>query len=191
MLFNSKHNPYFAHHLKSPIMKTKLCIIPVLIFTVLLINSCKKENQKTCWYLVDNMGVIMNEVCGKSENEMNAEYGSQYGFFRSGDPRHCWKLRRQTDPEIYVRKVPQYIISRFFPAYTAEIVDCNSFCKWRVLFKHRSKITGNYAPTTGKTVTIMNVNDTCGKLFTGRIVTVSETPDSIHTAEFGEYIDQY
>lgn len=171
-------------------MKFKLWIIPVLICSMLT-GSCKKENQKTCWTLVDHLGFIMNEVCGKSENEMNAEYGSQFFFFRSSEPYYCWKLTKPSSPDNYIRNVPQFIIGKFFPSYTAAIVNCSSFCKWRVLYKHRSKITGNYGPVIQKTETILNISDTCGKLFVGRIVTVSETVDSIHTAEFAEYIDQY
>ncbi|MBK8494505.1 MAG: hypothetical protein IPL50_05365 [Chitinophagaceae bacterium] len=172
-------------------MKYILWILQVIICCMLAI-SCKKEtDKKTCWTLVDPLGNFMNEVCGKSENEMNAEYGGRYFFFRSSDTRYCWKLRRQPDPEKYVRKLPQFIINQFFPTYTAEIVDCNSFCKWRVLYKRRSKITGNYGPVIQRTETIMNISDTCGRLFVGRIVTVSETADSIHTAEFAENIDQY
>ena len=171
-------------------MKYKMWIVPVILLGILA-GSCKKSDEKTCWILVDQLGVFMNEVCGKSENDMNAQYGGQYLFFRSSDPRYCWKLTRPSTPDTYVRNVPQYIIGKFFAAYTAEIVNCSSFCKWKVLYKDRSKITGDYAPVTQKTEAILNINDTCGKLFVGRVVTVSETADSIHTAAFAEYIDQY
>ena len=171
-------------------MITKLLIVPIL-FILLAVNSCKKENQKTCWRLVDGLGNMLNEVCNKTESEMNAEYGSQYGFFRSSDPFYCWKVQQLPNPPNYIRNVPQYIIDKFLPGYTIEKVDCNSFCKWKILFKHQSKITGHFTPTTLKTETIMNVSDTCGKLFPGRIVVVSETADSIHTAEFSQRIDQY
>lgn len=169
-------------------MKYKLRIIPVFIFTI-LISSCKKElDKKNCWYLVDLLGYILpNQICDKSENEMNTEYGSQYFFFKASDPRYCWRLKRQPNPDIYVRDLPEYMINKFFPSYTAEIVDCNSFCNWKILLKHRSKITGNYTPNTIKNETIFNINDTCGKLYMGRIVIVSETTDSIHTAEFIEH----
>ena len=169
-------------------MKIKTRALSVLVL-VMLLNSCKKDS-KTCWYLVDSLGyVIPQAICGKTESEMQAEYGNQYGFFRTSDPTYCWKLTKPTYPDAYVRNVPQYVIDRYFPGYAAVTVNCNSFCIWRVLFRHKSKITGLYTPTTVKVETYLNQPiDTCSKLFVGRVVIVSETTDSIHTAE---YLEQY
>jgi len=168
-------------------MKYKLQIAAFLLF-ILFTGTCKKADQKTCWQLIDSVGNDLAVVCHKSENDMNAEYGGQYFFYRTNAPRYCWKLTRQPNTIYYVSNQPQAIIDIFYQGYTAEIVNCNSVCNWRVLYKHRSKITGNYTPTTLKHESIINVNDSCGKLFKGRIVTVSETADSIHTAEF---VDQF
>ena len=168
-------------------MKIGTWILSVLMLVTLL-NSCKKSDGKNCWYLVDALGyVIPTPICDKTESDMNAQYGATYGFFPASDPTYCWKLTRSTYPDAYVRNVPQYVIDKYYPGYTATTVNCNSFCIWKVLFKNQSKITGLFTPTTVKIETYLNQPiDTCSKLFVGRIVTVSETTDSIHTAEYME-----
>lgn len=167
-------------------MKFFLQLSAVFIISI-LICSCKKSDPKTCWYLVDGIGNIINQVCNKTEAEMTAEYGSQYGFYKTSDPLYCWKLTRQSSPDIYEHNLPQYIVDKYSAGYVSEKVNCNSFCIWKILFKHKSKITGFYTPTTAKKETFLTaLTDTCATLYVGRIVIVNETADSIHTAEFNE-----
>ncbi len=154
-----------------------------LIIISLLLSACKKGNDSTCWFLVNNLGVIVGQACGKSEAEMNAQYGSQYGYFRTTEPLYCWKLAKLPDPDRYISYVSQYIIDRYYVGYTASIISCNSFCNWKLQFRHKSKLTGLYSPNTIKMETIMNTGDTCSKLYVGRVFTVNETTDSLHTAE--------
>lgn len=164
-------------------MKHTYIFISLIVFSMLL-SACKKGNDASCWYLVDGVGNIVGQSCGRSEAEMSAQYGSQYGYFRTSEPLYCWKLVKLPDPDRYISYASQYIINRYYAGYTASIVSCSSFCNWKIQIRHQGKLTGLYSPNTIKMETIMNTSDTCGKLYVGRIVTISETTDSIHKAEF-------
>ena len=172
-------------------MKINILLIAVLFFTVLAV-SCKKINPslgiitdpKGCWQLFDQSGNDLALVCNKTEAEMTADYGGRSYFYRTDAPLFCWKLQRAGQNPTYITNKPEAWINALFANYTRENISCSSFCNWQIFYRSKSKITGNYTPTIAKNQTIFNTNDTCGKLFVGRTVTVSETTDSLHTAEF-------
>ncbi|HMJ46536.1 MAG TPA: hypothetical protein VK498_04365 [Ferruginibacter sp.] len=165
-------------------MKRNLMLFLVMCFSFV---SCKKESDiKTCWQLVQNGGLVNGgEICNKTQTEMQDQYGNQFDFFRSSEPRYCWRFN---GPQIsgygYARNLPQYIIDKYYTpySYVSIKINCNSFCNWRMFIRSQSKITGQYQPTLVKNETYLT--DTCRTLYVGRIVVVRETTDSLITAEY-------
>ena len=160
------------------------------VFAILLTSSlysCKKENQKTCWNLVQNGGIIPGQICDKSEQEMQEQFGNQYLFVRTSEPRYCWRFNlANTTTYFYRRDVTQSMIDNFWRPlrYESVKVSCNSFCNWEILMHSRSKITGQFRNTTLMKETY--TTDTCSKLFTGRVVVTGETADSIFTSTYSK-----
>jgi len=161
----------------------------VIIFIVAIWSSisCKKENQKTCWNLVQNGGIIPGQVCDKSQKEMEEQFGNQYFFVRTSEPRYCWRFKQANNNTYYYgRDVTQSMIDKFYQPYGYESVKvaCNSFCTWEILLRSQSKITGQYLPTRINRETY--TTDTCTKLFTGRVVVTREAADSIFTSTYNK-----
>ena len=157
------------------------------IIFICLFSSCKKENQKTCWNLVQNGGIIPGQICDKSEQEMQEQFGNQYLFVRTSEPRYCWRFKQANAIAFFYRSdVTQSMINVFYQPFGYESlkVPCNSFCNWEILMQSRSKITGQYRETSIMRETY--TTDTCTKLFTGRVVVTKETTDSIFTSTYSK-----
>ena len=152
---------------------------------LLLVTSCKKENQKTCWNLVQNGVIVSGQICDKSQKEMEAEFGSQYMFVRTSETRYCWRFREDNfRPYFYRREVTQSMVDNFWRprGFEGVKVSCNSFCNWQILMRAQSKNTGLYSQTWLLVETY--TTDTCTKLFTGRVVVTRETADTIYTSTY-------
>ena len=126
--------------------------------------SCKKENQKTCWNLVQNGVIIQGQACDKSQKEMQEQFGNQYLFVRTSEPRFCWRFNlANTTTYFYRRDVTQSMVDNFWRPlrYEGIKVSCKSFCNWEILMQSRSKITGQYRNTTFMIETY--TTDTCSR----------------------------
>ncbi|HMT76022.1 MAG TPA: hypothetical protein PKA77_18250 [Chitinophagaceae bacterium] len=149
--------------------------------SILSSSGCGK-NKKGCWEAWD---VLFNNMqdsrfCDKKLSEVQAEYPS-FMFCPLGETRLCWK---KNGTESYFPLVPKTIMDEYArrSGDTFTQVDCASFCILSWAEKRKSKATGLYAPTQGFSEVLKN-GDSCSRLFVGRVVTVSETADTIVTRE--------
>ena len=164
----------------------KLYQLSFIIF-LFSVYSCKKENAG-CYQLAYNGSVVSDPICDKSKSEIEAQAGAGYFVFKASEKRYCWKIVSANGSFTnYHKDLPESVLNHFYNTNGNVIskVDCSSFCAWEVQTKSRSKITGNYLPTTVKVEFYEGaVADTCSKLFEGRVVTVRETTDSLITATY-------
>jgi hypothetical protein len=151
--------------------------------------SCSK-NKKGCWQGFTPFSNVQGLlVCDKTKAEAEAAF-PQYWFYNASESKYCWKVETQQSPTFYIRYGPRSMVDKwrfYYGGYSFTKTDCNSFCIWNVVHeKHKSKVTGLYGPTYLKSETF--TTDTCSKLYTGRIIVIRETTDSIITREFVEKI---
>lgn len=67
----------------------------VFCLLLLVMLGCNKED-KTCWNLYDVLGAFLREECGKTVDEMWAEYPS--GTFERKDEKVvCWKINNSNN----------------------------------------------------------------------------------------------
>jgi hypothetical protein len=173
-------------------MKYKYMKLPPLkiLFTTALLfifcMACKKDN-KACWQAFDWAGIDVRGlvICDKTQEEAQAAY-PQFWFYNSNEAKYCWRLQPANAGVSYTGNIPQSMADKMWAAfgYTYTKIDCNSFCKWKIFEKSKSKITGFFQPVSLYYETY--TTDTCSKLFVGRVVTVRETTDSLITREFIE-----
>ncbi|HMT96586.1 MAG TPA: hypothetical protein PKC62_07845 [Ferruginibacter sp.] len=168
-------------------------ILFLLLFCIIFL-SCKKENNTDgpgCWNLVQNGYIIPGEICNKTRAEMEAQFGAQYFFVRTTEPRLCWKFTQGTNFN-YRKNVTQSMVDNLATPYgvTAVQLACNSFCKWQVYIKRKSKVTGYYQPIQAINKLFVGATaDSCAVLYAGREVIVQETADSLITNVFVEEQD--
>ena len=160
------------------------------MLAAVIIFACTKEsNKKYCWQGFDRSGIDVTGllVCGKTAAEVEALY-PQYWFYKSTDPKYCWKAQTAQGQTIYFRNVPVSMTEKMKPygGLTFTKMDCNSFCIWAWQEKGISKLTGFYAPTRPGVDILFG--DTCTKLFVGRSIVIRETQDSVITREFIEKV---
>ena len=140
-------------------------------YALLQITSCGKKPPDSfyyCWYVVSPDGYIEgNQICGKSEQAMD-EIFTPNGFFfvRDNETRFCCRFVKGQDT-LYRREVTQTIVNKIFTpkGYTAQLVECNSFCKWRVTIWPKSNSTGMYGPMRARYDAFGGAQaDTCSKI---------------------------
>jgi hypothetical protein len=155
----------------------------LFIFIGLIFNSCAKE--KTCWHAFDPAGFIVPGliICNKTQAEAMAAY-PQYWFYAEGEPLYCWKVQSTSGNVSYTKNIPisMTLMMMTQSSFTFTKQDCNSFCTYEMHEKKRSKQTGLFSPVTLRTETFFQ--DSCSKLFVGKVVVYNETADTIYTREF-------
>lgn len=159
----------------------KLFLIISCLFTLGV--SCKKEaDQPSCWYMVDNAFIISTEACNTTRAALEAQYGNQYFYIRSSEPRYCWKVTNGSSVT-YRKNVTQGMVDKYYTpnGIQAQKLDCNSFCKWEYYTFRRSKITGQRGPLSASVQLFTDsvAQDTCSKLYPEKEVVIWETADSI------------
>lgn len=158
----------------------------IIIACFLVFPYCSKDSGKHCWGAVDSGG---NDVpfspnpCGITKKEMQDRFPNWW-IYNADAPKYCWREQYPSGTG-YTPNLAEAVIERrsqIIPGYTASKVDCSNFCnlEWREY--HKSKITGSFGPTYAFRETLVN-SDTCAKLFTGRVITIRETTDSLITRE--------
>jgi len=156
----------------------------LFLLTIFLLCSCKKDG-KGCWQAFnpqgyDERGLVL---CDKTKAEAEAAY-PQLWFYRIGERKYCWRVQIGTNT-FYADGIPKSMAEKTVAsngAYHFTKIECGSFCHCLWYEKHKSKITGEYAPTRGIYETILSA-DSCSKLFVGRVIIISETADSLFTRE--------
>ncbi len=162
----------------------KILFTTALLFIFLI--SCKKD-KNTCWQAFDPFGIDVTGLvlCDKTQSEAEAAY-PRYMFYNTTEPKYCWKQQQANGSVYYSNSLPQSIADKLWKpfGYTYSKIDCNSFCRWKIFEKRKSKVTGLFQPVNVYVETY--ATDTCTKLFVGRVVTIRETADSLITREFTE-----
>ena len=88
------------------------------ILFICLFSSCKKENQKTCWNLAENGYIIQGQICDKTQKEMEEQFGNQYLFVRTSEPRYCWRFKQANATAFFYRRdVTQSMIDVFYQPF--------------------------------------------------------------------------
>lgn len=175
-------------------MLKKIRLPLVAVILAFVFSSCIKDtpNQTfNCWYLVENGYITGNPICDKTRAEMYATYGAQYFFVNINEARYCWKLIDGLDT-IYRKNVTQSMVDSLFTPFAVQStkVQCNSFCKWKVLYKSKNNVNGGLGPEYTRIETFVEtVPDTCSTLSAGRVVVVQNTLDSLYTATFLQEMD--
>jgi hypothetical protein len=108
-----------------------------------------------------------------------------YWFYRAGTATNCYRVQ-YGGSTYYVTNMAEEIAqkhSQAQPAYQYTKIDCSSFCNIEWHEKTRSKTTGLYGCCTRSINETLFNPDSCSKLFTGRVVIIRETADSITTRE--------
>mgnify|MGYP001157868281 CR=1 FL=1 len=165
-----------------------------IVVITLLLASCMKDtpNQTfNCWYLVDSGYITGNPICNKTRAEMYETYGGQYFFVNINEAWFCWKLIDGLDT-IYRRNVTQSMVDSLFTPFAIQSaqVQCNSFCKWKVLFRSKNNVNGAYGPDVTRIITFTGASaDTCSTLTPGRVVTILSTLDTLYTATYLQEMD--
>ncbi len=165
-------------------IKNLKCVCLCILLS-LFIGCRKEENKRQCWYLLENNGGNVGEVCDKSRAEMEAKYNGQFYFYPTSDPKYCWKIEDPFFGTFYLRNIAQYavnLLASTSSGYTTAKVDCSSFCKWVYQDRRLNKNTGffRYGIATPESFSL----DSCGKLFVGKEVIIRETPDSVYYRKF-------
>lgn len=154
---------------------------------VFVLSNCKKDGGKACWGAVDGLGNDVNfnpQPCDITKKEMEEKFPNWW-IYNADAPKYCWRVQYQGNT-YYEVNLAQAVIERrgqLFPGYTGTKLDCSSFCNITWHEKTRSKITGLYGCCTKSITETLFNPDSCSRLFTGRVVTVRETADSITTRE--------
>jgi hypothetical protein len=172
-------------------MKTVSLAAFLLLSSIILLSAtCNKTDDvpvmlNPCWQAFDPSGtdVVGLQICNKTQAEAEATW-PQYWFYNAGEAKYCWRVQPATGPVLYATDIPQSMANKMGSSYGYSFtkVDCRSFCKWQIIEKRKSKMTGLYTPTRTFFETLFP--DTCSKLFVGKIVTYQETIDSLVTREF-------
>ena len=159
-----------------------------LIFIICTILSCSKD-KKACWQGFSPSGTDVRGllVCDKTLAEAEAQF-PQYWFYNSKEKKYCWRVVDANGTTFYLRQVPISMTEKMKPfgGLNFYALDCNSFCIWTYHDKTRSKATGLYGPTRGRSEVYFG--DTCRTLYVGRTIVLHETADSIYTREFKENV---
>ena len=155
----------------------------ILLFVLFSLGFSSCEKEKTCWQAFDPAGIDVPGlvICDKTKAEAEAEFPN-YWFYNASEDKYCWQVIYQGNT-YYTKNVPESMAARMWTTgYVYSKVDCNSFCLWEYHEKRRSKSTGLYAETRLRQETFFQ--DSCNKLFVGRIITINETADTLYTREF-------
>ena len=151
----------------------------LLIFLAPLI-ACNK-NKEHCWQTYDALGNRMAIVCGKTESEIQAEYGPFYD--RADAKKFCWKIKYSNGAIGYIEDLSEKMANYWYGNNnTLEKVACGYCQKWSTREKDVSKATGHFFYKS--MVNTLYCGDTCSKLFPGKMVILRETADSIIYHEF-------
>jgi hypothetical protein len=165
-------------------------LLSLFSVTFLLSATCNKTDDlpavtNPCWQAFDPLGTDVNGllICDKTKAETEAAW-PQYWFYNAVETKYCWKAQQGTNPVFYAADIPQSMADKMWAlyGYSYTKVDCSSFCKWQIIEKRKSKITGLFTPNRLYVETLFA--DTCSKLFAGKIVIYQETTDSLVTREF-------
>lgn len=163
-------------------MKNFLCfLIPLFI-----VAGCKKEEEKKdCWQAFDPAGYDARGliVCDKTKAEAEALY-PQLWFYSAAEKKYCWRTQSPRSGAGYARHIPESMVEKLTALYSISFAKtaCESFCTWTLQDKFQSKITGQFKPVQQRRETFQQ--DSCSKLFVGRVIVLQETADSIYTREF-------
>ena len=158
---------------------SSLKLFIAFIGTVILLCNCSKYKTH-CWDVYDALGNQIAIVCGKTEDEISAQYGPYYD--RSDAPKYCWTIQLQSGNISYVENLSEKIINIYVVAVSKQKVPCGYCQKWSHREKDLHKATGNFVYQQVRIE--QYCGDTCTKLFVGKIVIIRDTPDSLITVEF-------
>lgn len=165
-------------------------LLAVCVILLLLSPGCSKESGKHCWGAVDGLGndVTFNpQPCGITKKEMEEKYPNWW-IYNADEPKYCWR-EQYPNGTFYGINLAEAVVQRraqLIPGYTASKIDCGSFCNLTWHERTKSKTTGQYGCCIKVIKEALFNPDSCSKLFTGRVITVSETADSITTREVFE-----
>ncbi len=153
--------------------------------------ACNEKDDDTgCWQAVELNGSKVNGliVCNVTQAQAQTQH-PQYWFYNTNEAVFCWRITNANSAAMYYSNMPESIITKLTANSGAAAVkiDCNSYCIWQILEKHKSKITGQFNPNRQLNETF--TTDTCTKLFAGKVVTYRETVDSLITREFTKKIN--
>src|SRR5688572_19837179 len=122
-------------------LKATLLICIACLFVI----SCKK-NKESCWQVYDLMGVEMGVVCGKTESQIQAQYGPFYD--RANAPKFCWKIVAPDGSLQYPENLSEKMVVIWFPnAVSKEKIACGYCEGWLTREKWVKKQTGQFAYT--------------------------------------------
>jgi hypothetical protein len=162
------------------------------IYLIILFSitwSCKKSGN-SCWEAVEAgtlAPVVFNPpLCDISKKTAEQRYPN-YWFYRAGTATNCYKVVSSTNTT-YMTNMAEEVMQKMvqaYPFYQVTKVDCGSFCNVVWLEKHKGKITGQYGPLREIHETLFNP-DSCSRLTVGRVIIITETPDSLITREVKE-----
>lgn len=156
-----------------------------MVMLVIFAGACKK-NKTYCWQLVDAFGNEMNTVCGKTEEEMQADYPSPCNYYKTGEPKFCWYTGNggfiKDKPEDYIKKM-QLCFNLPSPVKVA----CDYCQTW---YSRQKNIYKPANSVTYSTVTVQRLcGDTVHTLYKGKEIGVRETADSLITIQFSNTPD--
>ena len=155
----------------------------IMSVTLLLIYSCKKSDPSYCWQLIDASGNRLQQVCGKTEAQMQADYPNACRYYRTTGTTYCWLVNGSMYFEGLTEEGIQKTVQCFVGgAATVQKVDCG-YCQ---LFYHRIK--RKYKPTGVSTFSGIRGEvfcaDTVRVLFNGRQQVLKDTPDSLVVRQY-------
>ncbi|HEV8285525.1 MAG TPA: hypothetical protein VGQ09_14520 [Chitinophagaceae bacterium] len=152
------------------------------IIILILLIACKKEKEY-CWQVYDMLGNSMGVVCEKTESEIKDAYGPFYD--KADVTKFCWKFLNTNGTTGYVENLTEKMASYWLSSATnLEKVVCGYCQTWYTREKDVLKSTGQYSYQPIKTQ--QYCGDTCATIYTGRLIILRETPDSIIYHEFLE-----
>jgi len=171
----------------------------IVLFSIsFLIYGCNKNgnNQTYCWQLVDPAGNLLEQLCNMTEDQLThcsfcgypadstgvTIHSCMYYIATPNEAVSCWILNGR----LYKNVTLSYVnhMKSCNGISTAVIADCNTtICKnWYCKNVNVSKTTGD------STVYQQDYNQFCGDtlntLFTGRLVKLYDTKDSVYYREF-------
>lgn len=160
------------------------CRIFVLLAIFLLpVFSCKKADPTHCWQLMDAFGNRLQQICGKTEAQMQADYPDACSYYRTTGTAYCWLVNGSGYHEGLTEEGIQKIVQCFYGGTaTVQKVDCG-YCQ---VFYHR--IRRLHKPTNNTTFSAITQERFCGDtvrvLFNGRQQILKDTPDSLVVRQF-------
>lgn len=160
----------------------KLSFFLLTGFLLTAFLGCKKEETpRFCWQRVDNFGNELEQVCNKTEAEMQALYANACSYYKPGGEKACWTINGNYIKDATAEKA-NFLAKCFYGNGTPVKVDCNACGRWF----HREKRT--YKPNNTFALSQTRVETFCGDtaktIFHGRQVILKDTPDSLVVRQF-------